>query len=814
MNKYSFYIAITAICGTIVYSHARREYPPDTSVCGNDSTMTVRQIDLKKIIVYGKKNDIDLKSPQMSTVSMGQKELLQIPVFFGDADVMKALQTMPGIQTAIDGSAGIYVRGGDYDQNYITLDGSPIYNAEHMRGFVGAIHPDMIQRVNLYKAAFPARYGSRLSSVIDFGLKPGDFEHYHGNVSFDAMAGRIQLEGPLWKNHTSFNLGGRISYFNLIARPVLKKVYDQPDALQPYNKMKYADVTGKITHRINDSHSLTVVAYWGTDKDEDQPESSTIISNTLDDPDYFIKDRCKYTETKESSTCSDWTNLLGSLYWTAHWNKKLHSNVNVSYSKYNKTITNESMLENEMLDLYRNTSDRPFGYTYSHSTVTYTSKIQDIALTSDLTYRLSDNSTIRSGAKLSIQLMNPHTNIERYLYSKKFNFEMNSNDTGIELNPEYLEHTATISNHPDQTIHIQTGSIYAEDEIRLTSALCSNIGIRLNAYHADKKTSLSLEPRWSTSYLLSDHLSIKASYARMSQAIHRLSSNSLVMSNEIWVPVTRSIPVMKSNNYAAGICWDISPSLSATIETYYKDMNHLLDYKDGSSYTQGTGNWKDLVATGKGKSYGWEILLEKKCGKNTGWISYTWSRSLRTFNKEGQLINAGNPYYANADRRHHLTVNMSREIPVTPYSHFNISATWTYQSGRRGTLPTSTYFAGQLDESNPLKKYYGTYSAQTWTSHIENILHTLWNQDRLITPVTTYDGRNNYLLPAIHHLDINFSFSFHNKWGTSSIALDFYNIYNRMNISSIYLGYRNDKYVLKGLCPFPFMPSVVLSHKF
>lgn len=263
-------LLITALC-----SLSLGAIPVDTTkIVPNDSSVLSHGVHLENVVVYGSRNNFGVTSSQMSAVTLSNEQILSVPVFLGEPDVLKSIQKLPGVQSGTEGSAGIFVRGGDYDQNYITLDGSAIYNAEHLRGYVSAINPDMVSSINFYRGAFPARYGSRLSSVIDVGIKEGDYDRYHGLLSLGTLSSRIQAEGPIWKGHTSFNVAARLSYFDLIAKPVLKHFYDRPEALQPYSNMRYYDVTAKLVHKFNERNRLSAVFYYGKDTDNESPTES------------------------------------------------------------------------------------------------------------------------------------------------------------------------------------------------------------------------------------------------------------------------------------------------------------------------------------------------------------------------------------------------------------------------------------------------------------------------------------------------------------------------------------------------------------
>lgn len=268
-------------------------------------------------------------TPSSFTAESGNKAIevrLQRSTELRDVNVYGS-RTNFGVQSSSDGAAGIYVRGGNYDQNLITLDGSTLYNGEHLKGFSSSIIPDMVDNVTFYKGAFPARYGSRLSSVVDVGLKEGDFENYHGNVNVGMLLSAIHAEGPIWKGHTSFNIAARASYFNWIMQPLLDKVYDNPNALKPYSKMNYYDLNAKFVHKFSDRDKLTAVVYWGKDVSDASPSDSYKIykGDDNDNSDYLLI---------KHSTINHWDNVMGSAYWTHLFNNSFSLNVNANISHY------------------------------------------------------------------------------------------------------------------------------------------------------------------------------------------------------------------------------------------------------------------------------------------------------------------------------------------------------------------------------------------------------------------------------------------------------------------------------------------------
>ena len=351
-----------------------------------------RGINLDDVVVYGRHSSFGVASSQMSAISISKGQIMSVPVFLGEPDVLKSLQKFPGVQSSNDGTAGIFVRGGDYDQNYITLDGSALYNAEHMKGYVSAINPDVVQNINFYRGGFPARYGSRLSSVVDVGIKAGDFEHYRGLLSIGMLSSRAQIEGPIWKGHTSFNLAARLSYFDLIGKPVLKHYYDKPEALQPFENMKYYDLSAKLVHQFNQSHRLSAVVYYGEDKDDNAPTKSSKESSTLDNNLIFYERQSAQEEHRSSSTVNNWSNLVSSLYWTAFFSERFKLNTNLSFSRYAYCLSYDNFFSHRVTDHYRQ-----YYYHTETSAITYKNDISDLALAIDADYKLNSRHYLRSG---------------------------------------------------------------------------------------------------------------------------------------------------------------------------------------------------------------------------------------------------------------------------------------------------------------------------------------------------------------------------------------------------------------------------------
>ena len=790
--------------------------PVDTTkVAPNDSNALSRGVHLENVVVYGSRNNFGVTSSQMSAVTLSHEQILSVPVFLGEPDVLKSIQKLPGVQSGTEGSAGIFVRGGDYDQNYITLDGSAIYNAEHLRGYVSAINPDMVSSINFYRGAFPARYGSRLSSVIDVGIKEGDYNHYHGLLSLGTLSSRIQAEGPIWKGHTSFNVAARLSYFDLIAKPVLKHFYDRPEALQPYSNMRYYDITAKLVHKFNERNRLSAVFYYGKDTDNESPTESRRSESTIGRVDILTEKQYKEDDYRASSNESSWNNLLSSLYFTSFITSNHRLNINLNYSQYMYDMAVKTKIDNKIIDLYR--------LFYSHdetASITAHSGIKDLALTVDASLKAGNAHWLRYGLKLSRQWLDPSTRvfkdatIKRFKGGLNFKGDVSTDDSKYDEYKEYIDYT-----NGDE-MFINNLALYAEDDFTVFHHLKLNYGLRLSSYFVTDKSYLALEPRLSLRYLIGDKLSIKASYSHMTQGIHRLVTNSLIMPSDIWVPITKDIPLMKSDLYGLGINYDWQ-GFNFAAEAYYKTMDNVLEYRNGATYFIANQNWQEIVAQGKGRSYGFEVLVERKVGNTTGWLSYTWSKALRTFDRPDNEINGGKEFYASTDRRHNFSVNVSYHFTFSKKIALDLSASWTYQSGRRGTVPYAITYGQSLREYNyhiPAVAYGEIlFYISAITSPYGIDIYKVAFSEGLIgvaQPFHTFRNINDFKLPDTHHLDINANLSIKHRLGESVIGLGFFNVYNHYNISNVYIGYKDQKAILKGICPFPFMPSISLTQKF
>lgn len=525
--------------------------------------------DIKEVVVVGKKNSIQERT-QMSSVDIPIQTIKSLPAFLGEADVMKAIQLLPGVQAGNEGSTGIYVRGGGPDQNLILLDGVPVYNASHLFGFFSVFNADAIRSVELVKGGFPARYGGRLSSVVDINMKEGNKNKLHGEGGIGLIASRLTLEGPIQKGKSSFMVSGRRTYYDVLAKPFIKGNIK--------GGYYFYDLNGKANFKLTDKDHLYISGYFGNDK-------------------FYAKEKQNGDESTSSSfnTNLRWGNATAVGRWNHQYNNKLFGNLTAYYSHYNFLISTQNK--------------STFSGSNEEFLLKYRSGINDKAVKYDFDYIPHPNHYIKTGVS--------------YVYHT---YKPGAQQTKVELGG--MKQDTTVGSKD-----INAGEIdaYIEDDIKLTNSLKANIGVHWTGFSVQNNFCQSVQPRLALRYLINDRLSAKASFVQMNQFIHLLTNSSIGLPTDLWVPVTAKIPMQKSYQGAAGIAYTHNTGIEMSVEGYYKTMQNVLEYKEGASFFNASNTWEEKIETGTGKSYGLELFLQKKKGRFTGMMGYTLSWTTRHF---------------------------------------------------------------------------------------------------------------------------------------------------------------------------------------
>ena len=597
---------------------------------------------LEEVVVTG-----DLNSPLMTTqtgkITLEQDELKTEFALMSSPDLIKSLQKLPGVTSGTELISGLYVHGGSNDGNLFLLDGNPIYQVNHLGGLFSAFNTDIVKTVDFYKSGFPARYGGRLSSVVDVRTNDGDMKEFHGSFSLGLLDGRFQLEGPLVKDKTSFNLAVRRSWADLFTAAAFG-IYNLSQTSDRTNgRYAFHDIHAKLAHRHSDKSRFFLSFYSGEDLMKIVSETTGTILNMPD------ADR----EDWKSKFKLRWGNLTASGNWNYVFSPRLFSNLTLVYSR------NRSMYENYDDDRY-SLEGVPASSTRKNDRSR--SFIDDIGYRMEFDYRLPEAHHIRFGSNYLHHSFRPQNT-----YVK--NFRENS-----ETKPDTLQ---------SRTSHFYAGNeftLYAEDEFSLSSAWKVNLGVHYTLFNIQGKNYHSAEPRLATLVRLNNNLSAKLSYTEMSQFVHQLSNTYLNLPTDYWVPSTPRIRPMHSRQVAAGLYARLPFRVQIAAEGYYKSMRRLLEYDNGSSLTPSAENWEDQVLTGRGRAYGFELSGSYKGSKTRLELVYTLSWSERKFD----AFNRGRWYSDHFDNRHkiHLTVRHAFNKRIEGY------AAWTFHTGDRATVAT------------------------------------------------------------------------------------------------------------------------------
>lgn len=676
-------------------------------IAGNTNTSLSILLDeakvLKEVVVKANKNEIQTRT-QMSMIDLPIQTIKSLPAFLGEPDIMKAIQMLPGVQAGSEGSSGLYIRGGSPDQNLILLDGVPVYNASHLFGFFSVFNADAIRNVEVIKGGFPARYGGRLSSVIDINMKEGDKSQIHGEGGIGLIASRLTLEGPIKKDKSSFMVSGRRTYVDVLARPFL----DKNNTAGYY----FYDLNGKVNFTLGKKDHLYLSGYFGNDKFS--------FYNKEGDP----------TSTTEFSGGIRWGNITGVSRWNHEFTPKLFGNLTTYYSQYKFVV-----------DVASNSNNSG---TKDDMSLQYTSGIHDYAAKYDLDFFPNPNHLIKSGIGIVSHVYTPGVS----------STHINSGSTKIDTN---------LGATP---IHGTEMDAYIEDDLKITSKLKVNLGLHLAGFAVRNEFYPSLQPRLAARYLINEKLSTKASFVQMNQYINLLTNSSIGLPTDLWVPSTDKIPPQLSRQIAAGFAYTYKYGIEVSLEGYYKTMDNVIEYKEGSSFFNSSTSWEDKVEVGKGVSYGAELFIQKKTGKFTGMLGYTLSWTNRTFAN----LNNGETYPYRYDRRNDLKIAGVYALN----DKIELSADWVFGTGNAITIPIGSYTGLNYD------------------------------------PIDIYGKRNDYRMAPYHRADVSIRFKkVFDKWERNWV-ISVYNAYNRQNPFFIY----QEGGQFKQVSLFPILPSISYQFKF
>lgn len=697
----------------------------------------------EEVIIHGEKSN-NTEGSQMGREKISMEKIKSLPALLGEVDILKTIQLLPGVQSAGEGNSGFYVRGGGPDQNLILLDNATVYNASHLFGFFSVFNADAVKNIEIIKGGMPAQYGGRVSSVLDITLNEGNNKSFHGTGGIGLISSRLLLEGPIIKNKASFAISGRRTYIDVLAKPFLKDK----------NGMGYYfyDLNLKANYIVSDKDRFYLSGYFG-------------------------QDVFKFASKKSGFAAKiPWGNATFSTRWNHLFNDKLFLNTIGTFTKYNFA--------------FQFSQDDNFSFKLSSS-------IKDWGVKTQLNYFPNIRHNVKTGLDFIYHEFVPSS------------LAANAGDTEFDLGGE---------------VHIfsREYAAFIQDDFDITEKLRLHAGFRMAGFQhigPYKKYIISEnqgnllpptppeiidyekgevlksfwkpEPRLNMRYKTGTKSSIKASYTHNYQFLHLTSMSATSMPMDIWIPSTDVVEPQFGEQFALGYFKNFfRDTLETSIELYYKNLDNLIEFIPGTAPEDNVNNNIDNNLTfGTGYSYGAEFFIKKALGDFSGWIGYTWSKTMRNFETISEK-----EFPAKFDRRHDLSVVFNYKIN----KRFVVGGDFVYATGNSITIPVSRYFVeGQV--------------------------------------VDVYGERNGFRMPAYHRADISLTYypkktkTITNEKGEkieqkkrfeSHWILSVYNVYNRANPYFIYFGtdgnLQDGNIQVKAyqVSLFPILPSISWNFKF
>ena len=642
-NEYGFY-SITLEQGTyeitvstIGYTTLQETITLDRNISQN-FTLTEARESLDEVLIETNIETLNIKTPQMSVNTLSASSIKQIPVVFGEADVIKAITLLPGVSSAGEGAAGFNVRGGAADQNLILLDEATIFNSSHLFGLFSVFNPDAIKNLKLYKGGIPAKYGGRVASVLDIYQKEGNKNEFHANGGVGLVASRLLLEGPLKKGSGSFLLGGRATYAHLFL-----PLFDIDNIAYFY------DLNTKLSYKLNPKNNIYLSGYFGRD-----------VFNVSD------------------SFENTYGNTVVNFRWNHLFSDQLFSNLSLIYSDYY------------------------YGLNLNFVGFEWNSGIQNMNIKYDFKQYISDRYKLEYGIHSTFYRFNPgvispngpQSGINKEELTNKFAFE---NAVYFDVNQQVTDRLA-LSYGARLSTFLRLGqkeiNVYENDQaigfnadLKLYEKI-DPIGSESDSHGTVIKSFMNLEPRVALSYQLDDETSIKTSYNRMAQYLHLLSNTSSPTPLDVWAPSGTYIQPQILDQVAIGYFKNYE-RYSLEVESFYKITKNRIDYIDGANLIANKAV-EQIVLNGQSRAYGLELLFRKNKGRFKGWFAYTLSKSEQQTKGRTALepgINNGNWYNTPYDKTHDISITSSYELS----ERWNLNANFIFQTGQPTTYPNGQY---------------------------------------------------------------------------------------------------------------------------
>ncbi|HTB05415.1 MAG TPA: TonB-dependent receptor [Bacteroidia bacterium] len=717
-----------------------------------DMGINSTSIKTQTVNVLGEKANNNVESSKMGTITLETKDIKTIPVFMGEQDIIKVIELLPGVQSAGDANTGFYVRGGGPDENLILLDGATVYNAGHLLGFFSIFNSDAISDAQLIKGNMPANYGGRISSVLAIDTKNGDMENYHASGGIGLIASHVTIQGPIKKDTSGFIFSARRTYLDVFLHPPIIS------ASSPFNGTSYFfyDLNGRVNYRLSAKDQISITGYYGQD-----------VFNFND---------------AQFSAKVPWGNAIAAINWNHIYSDKLLMTTSFSYTSYNFKFSG---------------GENGFSFNLFSGIHDYHTKINfDWLPTPKHNIKFGVEQTIHVFIPSAISAQEPDVN-----FSTSSVIHLYGNEAAIYADDEYdLSDRFKIDAGLRYSLFQQLGPFtrYVQN---------STTGQNTDTINYKPLQSIAfydgLEPRFSLRYQAGANSSFKIGYSRNLQYIHLASISSVSLPTDIWFPCTSLVAPTIGDQYAAGFYKNFKDNLyESSVEVYYKHMQNLIEYKDGTTpEASSTGDPDENFTFGTGNAYGIEFFLKKRMGKLNGWIGYTLSWTTEDFPE----LNSGQTFYAKYDRRNDISAVANYELN----DRWTFSSVFVFASGEALTMPVAWYII-----EGSLVQQYGDRNGYRLAPYNRLDVSATYTPDRKRRALKREAKWNEKMKtqgldsPYVDHRP-KWVKNLHTSWSFSV-----YNVYDRYNPYFIYFAidgnvYKNTLSIqAKQVSLFPILPSV------
>jgi hypothetical protein len=588
-------------------------------------------IQTKEVIITGDRNNNNVTSTEMSTIEIKGETIKNLPVIFGEPDVLKAITLLPGIKSGGEGGTGFYVRGGGPDQNLVLMDGAVIYNPAHLLGFLSVFNTDAVNNVEIIKGGMPANYGGRLSSVLNVNLREGNDEKYVLSGGIGLISSRLMYEGPIKKKKSGFMIAARRTYIDALVKPLLPRE-------QRSNGYYFYDFNVKLHYYFTPKDKIYFSGYLGKDIFNFQSPTN-----------------------QEVKFATNWGNTAATLRWNHVFRSRFYVNTSLIYNRF----------------------DLRSQFSFGNDGFTLSSGLQDWNLKQDYVFTSAYKHTLKFGWIYTYHTFTPGIakgqigtiKVDETI-TKQYAHEM-----ALYLSDEWkIGSRFTLNGGLRGVLFMQVGpfteAIFNDDDLQIGTGRSFAAGEPIVVYPG-------LEPRLAATYLLNSSTSVKASFTQTHQFLHLATTSGAQFPTDLWVPSSQKVKPQLARQYALGLFKNFMDNeFETSVEAYYKPMYNQIEFKPGAQlfFNQ---NLENEMIFGKGLSYGIEFFVKKKFGKITGWAGYTWSKTTRQFDE----LNRGEAYYYRYDRTHDMSLVVSYQFN----KKWSGTLVFVYGTGNAATLPTARY---------------------------------------------------------------------------------------------------------------------------